>query len=67
MQIADEIVAVFFGQTHEGAAHHNEFDLVDGVAELLELLHAMSSLGERIVSCSDRSHACRFVASVALG
>ena len=37
MEVSDEVVAVLLGQGHEGAAHHDELDLVHAVAELLEL------------------------------
>ena len=37
VEVSDEVVAVLLGQGHEGAAHHDELDLVHAVAELLEL------------------------------
>ena len=37
MEIADEIIAVVFWQTHEGASHYDEFHFVDTVTQLLQL------------------------------
>lgn len=49
VQVADEEVAVVVGQRHEGAAHDDELDLVDAVAQLLQLLHPVPRLQVRVV------------------
>lgn len=66
VQVADEVVAVFFWQAHERSSHHDEFDFVARVAQLLQLLDPVPRLQERMVSRSDRAHARRLVARVAL-
>ena len=64
--ITNEKVAIFLGQAHERAAHDDELDLVDAVAELLELLEAMLGLQVGIVARSYGAHRRRLVASVRL-
>ena len=66
MQIANEIIAVLLAQAHEGAAHDNELDLVDGVAELPELLEAVPGLQVGVVAGADGAHRRGLVARVGL-
>ena len=37
VKVPDEKVSVIFRQRHEGSSHHNEFNLVHIVSELLQL------------------------------
>lgn len=66
VQVADEVVAVFLWQAHERSSHHDEFDFVARVAQLLQLLDSVPRLQERMVARSDRPHARRLVSRVAL-
>ena len=67
MQLGDEVVAVGLGQGHEGAAHDDVLDLVDRVAQGLELVDAASGLLEGVVARADGAHGGRLVARVGLG
>ena len=56
VELGDEFVAVGLRQGHEGAAHDDVFDFVDGVAEGLDLLDAAARLLEGVVAGSDGAH-----------
>lgn len=66
MKVSDEVVSVLLVQGHEGATHHNEFNLICVVAESLQLLYPIFSLKVRVVSSTDGSHAGRLVTCIGL-
>ena len=67
MQVSNEIVPVLFVQAHERSSHNNKLDLVNAVAELLELLQTVLGLQVGIISSSNGSHRGRLVSGVRLG
>ena len=67
VELGDELFAVLWGEGHEGAAHDDVLDFVDAVAETADLVYAAAGLFEGVVAGADCSHACGFVAGVALG
>ena len=66
MQAAHKVVAVLWRQAHERAAHQDELDLVDDVAEAPQLLDAAARLRVGVVARADGAHAGRLVAGVRL-
>mmetsp|Transcript_25322 Transcript_25322/g.48383 ORF Transcript_25322/g.48383 Transcript_25322/m.48383 type:complete len:420 (-) Transcript_25322:550-1809(-) len=66
VQIANEVILVTLVETHEGAPHDDEFDLVDRVSQSAELRHPSPRLGVGIVPRADGAHARGFVSRVGL-
>jgi hypothetical protein len=58
---------VVLWQGHERATHDDKLDLVDTVAELLELINTMLGLEIWIVPGTDGPHGGRLVSRVRLG
>jgi len=44
MKVSDEVVSVLLVQGHEGATHHNEFNLICIVAQPLQLFYPILGL-----------------------
>ena len=61
-----KVVSVIFWQWHESASHDNEFNLINAVSQLLQLVHSMLGLQIGIVTSTNRSHWSRFVPCVRL-
>ena len=67
VQLGDKVLAVRFRQRHERAAHDDVLDLVDAVAECLDLLDPAACLLVGVVPGPDGAHRRWFVAGVRLG
>ena len=50
MEIADEKVAVFERERHEGAAHENELNLIHRVTQTTQLVDAAAGLDEGVIA-----------------
>jgi hypothetical protein len=66
MKVSDEIVSVLLVQGHEGATHHNEFNLICVVAQSLQLLYPILGLKVGVVSSTDGPHAGRLITCIGL-
>ena len=66
MEISDEVISVLLIKTHEGAAHHDEFDLVCIMSKPLQLLNTVFSLKVGVIPGSNSSHRGRLITCIGL-
>ena len=64
VQLRNEVLAVLYGQRHEGAAHDNVLDFVDQMAQQPELVDPPAGLLVRVVAGADGPHQRGLVARV---
>ena len=66
METSDEVVTVLLVETHEGATHDNEFNLISIMSETFKLLNSILSLQIWVIAGSYSSHRGWFISCIGL-
>ncbi len=66
MQIPNEVIPILLIKRHKGAAHNNKLNLINIMANLLELLDPIPGLNIGIIPSPDGPHTGRLIPRITL-